>query len=95
MKDLFFKKVFNPAYTKEIWIYGLDDDDVFEVDTEASSIKVRLVGDQNNDVYKISERSRNVFAYDSKSKKNTFDEAYGGKINLVNDYDTNTYQFLK
>ena len=94
-KDLFFKKEYYPDITKEVWIYGLDDDDVFEANTEASKVIVRLVGGQNNDVYKISERSRNVFAYDFKSKKNTLDEAYGGNINLVNDYDTNTYQFLK
>lgn len=95
MTDLFFKKTFDPTYTEEIWIYGLDDDDVFDVNTESSRIKVRVVGGQNNDVYKISEKSRNVYAYDFKSKKNTFDEAYGGKTNLINDYDTNTYQFLK
>ena len=28
-------------------------------------------------------------------KKNTYDEAFGGKIHRINDYDTNTYEFLK
>jgi len=94
MTDLFFSKVYDPNYTKEIWVYGLDDDDVFDARTETSRIKVRIVGGQNNDVYKISEGSKKVWVYDFKDKKNTLEEAYGGKINLVKDYDTNTYEFL-
>jgi hypothetical protein len=94
-EDIFFKKWYDPAYTKEIWIYGLDDDDVFDVNTPASKIKVRLVGGQNNDVYKISENSRKVHAYDFKTKKNTYDEAFGGQVHRLNDYETNTYDFLK
>ncbi|MBO6827938.1 metallophosphoesterase [Allomuricauda sp.] len=94
MTDLFFNKVYDPAYTKEIWVYGLDDDDVFDARTETSQIKVRIVGGQNNDVYKISEGSKKLSVYDFKDKKNTLDEAYGGKIRLVRDYDTNTYEFL-
>lgn len=93
--DLFFQKIYDPAHTKEIWLYGLDDDDVFEADTETSKIKVRMVGGQNNDIYKISEKSKKLFVYDFKTKDNTFDEAYGGKINRLDDYDTNTFDFLK
>nr|WP_299387331.1 metallophosphoesterase [Allomuricauda sp.] len=94
-KDLFFHKTYHPEYTKEVWVYGLDDDDVFDVNTGNSRIKLRLAGGQNNDIYKISERSRKVHTYDFKSKKNTYDEAFGGKIHRTNDYDTNTYDFLK
>ncbi|NDV15137.1 phosphoesterase [Muricauda sp. TY007] len=92
--DLFFNKVYDPDYTKEIWIYGLDDDDVFDADTETSKIKIRIAGGQNNDEYKISENSKKLLVYDFKSKKNTFDDAYGGSIKPINDYDTNTYEFL-
>ena len=94
-KDLFFEKVYKPQFTKEVWIYGLDDDDVFDVNTPTSKIMVRMVGGQNNDVYKISERSKKVHAYDFKTKKNTYDEAFGGNIHRINDYDTNTYEFLR
>ncbi|MEM1258274.1 MAG: metallophosphoesterase, partial [Bacteroidota bacterium] len=93
--DVFFDKEFSPEFNKEIWVYGLDDDDVFEVVGNSGKIKVRLVGGQNNDVYKINEKARNVHVYDFKEKKNTYDEAFGGKLHKINDYDTNTYQFLK
>ncbi|MFC4221001.1 metallophosphoesterase [Flagellimonas marina] len=93
--DIFFQKVYDPKYTKEIWVYGLDDDDVFEVHAQTSKIKIRIVGGQNNDVYKIGEESKKTFVYDFKTKKNTYDEAFGGKIHRLNDYETNTYEFLK
>ncbi|UII78180.1 metallophosphoesterase [Flagellimonas sp. CMM7] len=94
-KDLFFEKIYSPEFTKEVWVYGLDDDDIFEVNTQSSKIKVRIVGGQNNDQYKIAEKSKKVHTYDFKAKKNTYDEAFGGVIHEVNDYDTNTYEFLK
>ncbi len=94
-KDLFFNKLYDPEYTKEIWVYGLDDDDIFEVNGKGGKIKIRLVGGQNNDIYKINEHAKGVHVYDFKTKKNTYDEAFGGRINKINDYDTNSYQFLK
>ncbi|MBT8186850.1 MAG: phosphoesterase [Croceitalea sp.] len=93
--DLFFDKTYDPEITKEIWIYGLDDDDVFEIGTNAGDIKIRLVGGQNNDIYKIGEKAKAVHAYDFKTKKNTYEEAFGGTLHKINDYDTNNYQFLK
>ena len=93
--DVFFSKTFAPDFNKEIWIYGLDDDDVFEVLGNSGKIKVRLVGGQNNDIYKINEGAKNVHVYDFKEKKNTYEEAFGGKVHKISDYDTNTYQFLK
>jgi len=95
LSDLFFEKNYHPENTKEIWIYGLDDDDVFDVRSNSGKIKIRIVGGQNNDSYKITKGSRGVHTYDFKTKKNTFDEAFDGKIHRVNDYNTNTYQFLK
>ncbi len=94
-KDLFFDKRFDASTTKEIWIYGLDDDDVFEVIQNVGDIKLRLVGGQNNDVYKIASGSKGVHTYDFKTKKNTYDETYSGRVHRLNDYDTNTYQFMK
>ncbi len=93
--DLFFDKTYDPALTKEIWLYGLDDDDVFEVIGAAGKIKLRLVGGHNNDNYKISETAKGVHVYDFKDKKNTYAEAYSGRIHKIRDYDTNNFQFLK
>ncbi len=92
---IFFSKTFDASLTKEVWIYGLDDDDIFEVKGNRGKIKLRLVGGQNNDDYKIAQGSKGIHTYDFKKKKNTYDEAFSGNVHKLNDYDTNTYQFLK
>jgi len=87
----FFSKKFSPTMTKEIWIYGLDDDDHFEVvGSGKAKIKIRLVGGQNNDEYHI-ENGRKTIVHDQKSRKNTFMTMKGARLRLSDDYETNTY----
>ena len=94
-KRQFFNKVFYTSNTKEIWIYGLDDDDVFEVknDEGYKGMKVLIIGGQNNDVYTI-ENGKGVVVYDYKSKKNTFNKVDRAKVRLTDDYNVNTYDPL-
>ncbi len=90
-KKLYFQKKFDKSVTKEIWVYGLDDDDRFEVHGEhRNPIKTRLIGGQNNDIYDFGEGG-NLDVYDYRSKENTFKKTGGAKIRLTDDYDTNTY----
>ena len=94
-EKLFFNKKFDKASTKEIWIYGLDDDDRFVVEGEAdSAIKVRLVGGQNEDIYEIKNGYR-VNIYEYKDKGDTIVNRAGAKVRLTNDYEVNTYLPLK
>ena len=94
--NLFFYKVFTKGDTKEIWVFGLDDDDIFEINNPLNynGIKVRVVGGHNNDIYSV-ENGKNIALYDYKSKNNTFKERGGAKIKLSDDYELNTYQPLK
>ncbi len=93
-KKKFFDKVFHADVTKEIWIYGLDDEDRFEVKgTRRSKIKVRLVGGQNNDIYEVGEGAKTL-VYDYRSKKNTFKDVSSAKVKRTDDYVLNTYQPL-
>ncbi len=85
----FFEKTYYDDITKEIWIYGLDDDDVFDVKGK-QEIRLRIVGGQNNDVYKVEDGS-NVHLYDYKKKPNTFNEAQSAKIHRTDDYGTNVF----
>jgi len=92
--ELFFSKVFRPRHTKEIWIYGLDDDDEFSVKGDGDAkIKVRLIGGHNNDIYDI-QNSKKVVIYDHKTKKNTLKNTKGARVKLTEDYETNTYRPL-
>lgn len=81
--------------TKEIWIYGLDDDDRFVVKGKGSNlIKIRIIGGQNNDTYTI-ENGRKIKIYDHKSKPNTIEKKGGAKFILSNIYDYNVYDYKK
>lgn len=91
---LFFNKTFSSDVTKEIWIYGLDDDDYFEDNGSArNKIRIRIIGGQNNDIYNLTEGQK-ITIYDYKSKKNTFKETNNARIKLTNDYNTNVYNPL-
>ncbi len=93
--EVFFSKVFDKKITKEIWIYGLDDDDFFEVINVKNGVKkIRIIGGQNNDNYNVK-NSKGVYVYDQAAKKNTFDNAKTAHVNRSNNYETNTYQPIK
>ncbi|WP_223032743.1 metallophosphoesterase [Hanstruepera marina] len=92
--DIFHRRTYNKKHTKEIWIYALDDDDVFYVSGEGNSvINVRLIGGQNNDVYDIH-NGKKIHVYDFKSKPNTI-KTNKGNLKLIDDYETNVYNYLK
>ncbi|SDX29639.1 Calcineurin-like phosphoesterase [Lutibacter oricola] len=89
-----FDKTYTKSKTKEIWVYGLDDEDIFKVTgVKSGVIPLRIVGGQNNDEY-IIENGKRVTIYDYKSKKNTF-KTSKGKQKLTNNYKTNVYNYKK
>ena len=91
--DKFWDVDYNKSETKEIWIYGLDDEDVFEVNGKGNKyVKIKIIGGQNNDVYRINNK-RNLRVFDQKSKPNTFETSVNKT--LSDDYDLNTYYFKK
>ncbi|SHM58283.1 metallophosphoesterase [Flavobacterium chilense] len=93
--ELIYTKNISDAKTRNLWIYGLDDNDVFEVKGEQrSKIKIRLIGGQNNDTYNI-ENGRKVIVYDFKSKENTYNLDSKTQTQLTDDYDVNLYNYEK
>ncbi len=91
--ELVFTKNVTDDKTKNLWIYGLDDNDTFEVKgDQKSSIKIRLIGGQNNDTYNI-ENGRKVIVYDFKSKENTYNLDSKTQTQLTDDYDVNLYNY--
>ena len=91
--DKFWDVDYDKSVTNELWIYGLDDDDVFEVVGDGERyIKIKLIGGQNNDIYRIKNK-RNLRVFDQKSKPNTFESPVAKT--LSDNYDLNTYYFKK
>ncbi len=84
-------KTFDKKDTKEIWIYGLDDDDVFESSGKADNpIRINIIGGQNNDIYRFK-KGRKIAVYDHKSKPNTIDKKGGAKIRFTDNYQINNF----
>lgn len=93
--DLMVDRTFDAKETCEIWLYGLDDDDVFEVKGKGDHpIFLRIIGGQNNDTYKIA-NGRKVKVYDQKSKKSTVEEKGGASFRFTDNYGFNTYDYQK
>lgn len=91
-EKLVFEKTYDDKKTKELWIYGLEEDDIYEVSGEGKSkINIRLIGGYNHDTYNVS-NGRNVKIYDNKSQNNTYN-ANGAAKHISNDYDVNTYNW--
>ena len=92
---LIFERTYSYDLTKEIWIYGLDDNDVFEVKGQSDKyIKLKLIGGQNRDEFHI-ENGKKLRIYDYKSKNNNFDNPGRAKIRLTDNYNLNNYNYLK
>ncbi|HJS00583.1 MAG TPA: metallophosphoesterase [Flavobacterium sp.] len=93
-QELVYNKTFNSNSTKRIWIYGLDDEDIFDLQgSQKSPISIKLIGGQNHDNYTIS-NSKNIQIIDFKSKKNTFNNSKTNVL-LTDDYETNLYDYKK
>ncbi|MEP2935470.1 MAG: metallophosphoesterase [Gilvibacter sp.] len=92
--DIFHQRTYSREETKEIWIYGLDDDDVFEAIGKNNKIKIRLIGGQNNDTYIIPDGGR-IVIYDYKSKKNDISSAKKAALRINDNYQTNVYDYKK
>ncbi|WP_417363953.1 metallophosphoesterase [Galbibacter sp.] len=93
--DLIVDKTYHKDVTKELWIYGLDDKDVFEVKGQGKQpILVRLIGGQNRDTYKIR-YGKKVRFYDFKSKDNIVELNNGGTKRFTDKYDNNIFTFGK
>ncbi len=94
VRELSFRKIYDPKLTKELWIYGLDDKDNFEVTGKSKKIKIRLIGGQNNDEF-IVENGKNIYIYDYKTKKNTIENVDNASVKYRDDYNVNTYDYKK
>lgn len=91
----FIDRIYDKNITKELWVYGLDDNDIFEVNGKADNlIFTRIVGGQGNDTYQINE-GRRVKVYDHISKENTVLAKNGAQFKFTDVYNLNLFDFEK
>lgn len=89
--DVVSERIYDKKYTKQIRLYGLDDDDVFVSKGKGDNlIKIRIIGGQNNDIYKLSS-GKKITVYDYKSKKNTILLENKARTVLTDKYEINHF----
>ena len=94
-EELFHERTYRYPETKELWVYGIGDDDIFEVNGEGrKKIRLRLMGGINNDSYTINS-GKKVSIYDFKTAENTINNNDKARVILSENYDINTYNYQK
>ncbi|TYP70006.1 metallophosphoesterase [Aquimarina intermedia] len=89
--DVVSEKLYDRKNTKEIWLYGLDDDDYFNVRGKGDNpIYIRIIGGQDHDKFNI-EKGRRVTIYDYKSKPNTIIRKGNAKVRFTDTYEVNSF----
>lgn len=98
LSTLMYDRTFDQHETKEIWLYGLNDDDYFDIDENAGSkIKLRMIGGKGNDTFQIDGQVSN-YLYDLNTKENLISKHNRSRILTsadphVNDYSPITYKY--
>jgi Calcineurin-like phosphoesterase len=89
--SLMFDRVFKSGVTKYINLYGLNGDDIFDVDSSASSkIKLRIIGGKGKDTFDIRGNVRNV-VYDYKPDTNFMANDRRTKNEISSDINVNRF----
>lgn len=102
LEQVTYERVFDPAVTHEIRIYGMDGEDIFAVHGEASSpITVRMIGGKGKDTFAIDSNIQskgNRYIYDQSDKKNKFPDNGQAHMRtsadtMVNNYNPKSFQY--
>lgn len=89
-----FSNTYTSEETDEIWIYGLDGEDSFEVTGKGEDlIKLKILGGEEKDTYDFA-NTHKVKLYDFKSAESIIKNPNSKKW-LVDSYDINHYNYLK
>lgn len=98
-----YSRVFDPAVTKEIRLFGLNDEDVFEIEENVSSpIRIRIIGGRGNDTFNIKGNVRNIiydlnsdlnFIKNSNRTRNRFSDDPPANERSILGFSYNTLQF--
>ena len=89
---LMYSRVFDKAHTKEIRLFGLNDNDIFEIDEQAKAdIRVRMIGGKGNDTFNVKSNVHN-YIYDLTTEKNSIAQSNRSRIRTSGDPEVNKYE---
>ena len=92
---LLFDRTFRSDETEEIWLYGLDDKDVFRVEGKGDhEILIRIIGGQEKDSYDVR-YGKKIKIYDSNTKESEVESRGGAHFRFTDFYEANIYNYQK
>lgn len=86
-----YDRIFNPAITKELRIYGLEDADSFVIKGGSSPIRIRIIGGPGQDSYVNEGTGGKVRVYDVAFEENHFSGNSGLRKKISLDPRNNQY----
>ncbi|MGB5820262.1 MAG: metallophosphoesterase [Saonia sp.] len=87
-----YERTFNRGETKELWLYGLGDDDTFKITGDGErEIMIRCIGGYGDDSYSVTNKKR-LKVYEWEHEKSTF-ENKKPPAQFSDIYKTNTYHW--
>ncbi|MEX2350736.1 MAG: metallophosphoesterase [Flavobacteriaceae bacterium] len=94
-ENLMSDRDYSKEETNEIWVYGLADDDIFEVNGEADdAILIRIIGGHGDDIFDIRS-GKKIRVYDWRTQPNKIKTHGGARYRFLDDYDNNNYDIHK
>ncbi len=91
---IMYNRIFDPSDTYEIRLYGLNGDDLFDIEENASSrIKMRIIGGRGNDTFDIKGNVHNQL-YDIDVEGNYIKHTSHTKNRFSKDPPVNAYNIL-
>lgn len=90
--EIIYDREFNKDATKEIWVYGLGDDDEFKIiGNSKNAIKLKIVGGYGDDKFEIENKNK-LKVFDWEHEKIEFNKKRP-RVQLSNIYKTNSYHW--
>lgn len=84
----YYQRVFKPDETKEVRIFGIDGNDVYEVKNYSKNITVRIIGGPGKDT--VIQSGRTIHVYDNRN--NEFNTA-SADMHLLNDSAVHAWNY--
>lgn len=92
-----YDRVFDPAHTKELRIYGFGGDDHFVLNGKEDKIKIRLIGGTGEDHFEnMTSTGETAIIYDEKSGHNKVSGQFKNRMSndtMANHYDQFYYKY--
>lgn len=91
-----YERTFDPEVTKEIRLFGMGNDDQFNIHGDGNKIRIRIIGGKGEDEFVNNSAGGKTIVYDLDNGKNKFTGNFTRKLSkdpAVNRFDRNYFKY--